>query len=186
MPSPTITHFLLFEVSRNRFALPVDAVREVLPMVALAQVSGAPRFVAGYLDVFPDEPPLPVLRLDALLDLPRDDAVPGTNTPLVVCRKTDDPPAVALIARRVEGIISASPSPLSEDAATFNGCVTGLVGSGEGESAALVLSLPGLLLEEEKARLRLFARIAAERRAAVRDPGEEAESNQLSTSGEVR
>lgn len=42
--------FLLFQLGSDRYALPAPSVAEVLPLVALKEIPGAPRGVAGLID----------------------------------------------------------------------------------------------------------------------------------------
>lgn len=56
--------FLLFQLGSDRYALAASQVAEVLPLVALKALPGAPRGVAGLLDYRGD--PVPVIDLGAL------------------------------------------------------------------------------------------------------------------------
>lgn len=56
--------FILFQLGGDRYALPAREVAEVLPLVSLKEIPGAPRGVAGVMDY--RGAPLPVLDLSAL------------------------------------------------------------------------------------------------------------------------
>lgn len=56
--------FILFQLGADRYALPARDVAEVLPLVTLKEIPGAPRGVAGVMDY--RGAPLPVLDLSAL------------------------------------------------------------------------------------------------------------------------
>lgn len=56
--------FLLFQLGSDRYAMPARDVAEVLPLVALKEVPGAPRGVAGLMDY--RGAPVPVIDLTAL------------------------------------------------------------------------------------------------------------------------
>jgi chemotaxis-related protein WspB len=56
--------FLLFQIGSERYALPVQRVAEVLPLVALKTIPGAPKGVAGVFDY--RGAPVPVIDLSAL------------------------------------------------------------------------------------------------------------------------
>ena len=56
--------FLLFQLGQDRYALEAGLVVEVLPLVALKGLPGAPRGVAGLVDY--RGTPIPVLDLNAL------------------------------------------------------------------------------------------------------------------------
>jgi chemotaxis-related protein WspB len=56
--------FLLFQLGSDRYALAAREVAEVLPLVALKEIPGAPRGVAGLIDY--RGVPVPVVDLNAL------------------------------------------------------------------------------------------------------------------------
>lgn len=56
--------FILFQLGADRYALPARDVAEVLPLVTLKEIPGAPRGVAGLMDY--RGAPLPVIDLSAL------------------------------------------------------------------------------------------------------------------------
>jgi chemotaxis-related protein WspB len=56
--------FLLFQLGKDRYALPTREVAEVLPLVALKQIPAAPSWVAGLFNYHGT--PVPVIDLNAL------------------------------------------------------------------------------------------------------------------------
>lgn len=42
--------YLIFLLADRMYAVPVEAVQEIVPMAELAQTAGAPSFLAGFLD----------------------------------------------------------------------------------------------------------------------------------------
>jgi chemotaxis-related protein WspB len=56
--------FLLFALGSDRYALPARDVTEVLPLVALKEIPGAPNGIAGLMDY--RGTPVPVVDLNAL------------------------------------------------------------------------------------------------------------------------
>lgn len=160
--------YLVFEISEEVFALPVDAVAEVLPMVTLVPVPSQPPFVQGFLDWQDGTAPLPVLRLDILLRLNRSTEVPGLHTPILALRGAN---AFGLLVERVRELVLAVPQASNGEATmqqnSFNGCVSGLLPLAESGKSASLLSVERLLLVEERERLDAFAAMAEERRAIL-------------------
>lgn len=182
--SQNMSHsFLILEISHQTFAIPVSRIREILPMVALLPTPGLPPFVAGWLEIDAiDEESggsemraLPVVRLDALLQLATDTRVPGLHTPILIVRSDSDAAAsagrtaIGLLVERVREIVSVGADAVqpARETATFNGCVEGLLFLSEKDVAIPILSRDRLLMSEEWERLAAFARIAEERRVAL-------------------
>ena len=156
--------YLVFETSGEVFALPIDAVAEVLPMVTLVPVPSQPSFVQGFLDWQDGTTPLAVLRLDALFRLPRPAEVPELHTPILVLRSARP---FALLVERVRGLVLAVSKETALQQNSFNGCVVGLLPLAESDKTASILSVDRLLLVEERERLDVFAALAEERRAVL-------------------
>jgi purine-binding chemotaxis protein CheW len=84
-PGPTAEPWVVFALDRCEYALPVSAVVEVLPMVALTPVPDARLVLAGLLNL--RGAVLPALYGRELLHLPG--RSPDLNTPILVARADD-------------------------------------------------------------------------------------------------
>lgn len=89
-----------FVAADRHFALEVDEVLEVVPMVALIPVLGARDWLAGQLDLHGLMVPVVDLRL--LLGLPR--LEPGLGTPLVLTRSSAGP--IGVIVDEVGDVVA--------------------------------------------------------------------------------
>lgn len=157
-----------FALSGSDLALPLGAVREVVPMASLLRPPGLPHALEGLLRLGDVPEPVPVLRLDRLFGLPEAD-VPGLHTPIVLMRRGEDTPGerlLGLLVERAHGIVDVAPGAMAElpPASVFADCAPAQVALPGGGSAAL-LSPERLLLREERERLDSFLR-EAERRGA--------------------
>jgi purine-binding chemotaxis protein CheW len=143
------------------YALPVAAVREIVPMAELARVAGGPSFLAGFLDIGGDL--IAVVSLRRLFKLP--DKSRELYTPIVILKAV--PQRVALEVDAVQEIADIT----DEDAAVLgDGCVLNdfaLAAVRREGRTVLLLSPERLLLEEERRRVAELADMARDRRAAV-------------------
>lgn len=100
---------LVLQLGPDRYALPARDIIEVLPLVALKSLPGAPRGVAGLLDYRGTA--MPVVDLSALaLDRP---AAPRVSTRLLIVRYT--PPhgserLLGLLAERTTEMMKRDPA----------------------------------------------------------------------------
>jgi purine-binding chemotaxis protein CheW len=142
--------FLLFEVHKQGYGLPIHDVREVVPMVRLWHYPGLPAVVAGFLNL--GGIAVPVLRPDRLFGTP--ELVPGMYTPLLILRHPDS--QLALMAEKVQQLVTVPDEDIMPVTGThsFNDCVEGFV-SVAGR-VVLILTADRLLLEKEHQSLAEF------------------------------
>jgi purine-binding chemotaxis protein CheW len=145
----------LFELAGERFGVPLESVREVVPMAALAHPPSMPAILEGFLNLRGTA--LPVLRVARVLGLPQDPL--DLRTPLLVMR--GDP--LALLVNRVEGIAGFRDTSLLALRASesFNGCVEGRLTTAG--ATVHLLSPSRLLLEKERQVLSAFREAEAAR-----------------------
>lgn len=136
---------VIFEVGNARCALPLESVREVLHMAALARSPGLPPILPGFLNL--DGASVPVIDVARLFDLPAEE--PGLYTPLVVLREA----SFALLVDAVPGTHFGDAADLIpvDEAKTINRCVTAEVETAHGP--AHLLAIDRILLEEERQRI---------------------------------
>ena len=138
-----------FRLAGARFALPVEAVAEVVPVAALGRPPELPAVVEGLLNLAGEA--VPVLRLDRLLGLA--DGRYGLGASILVLKGL---PLTALLVEHVDAVLAAADLAVLPVAAdrSFNGCVAAQLEAGD---AVLHLLVPErLLLEEERRRLAAF------------------------------
>ena len=75
-------NLLIFQTSGMDCALPVESVREIVPMAMLSEPPGLPSGMAGFLNL--RGVAIPIVHLDRLFNLP--EQRPGLNTPMIVLR----------------------------------------------------------------------------------------------------
>ena len=136
--------FLVFRLPGADCALPMAALREIVPMASLSRPPGLPSLLEGFLNL--GGTAVPVVRLDRLLDLP--ELALGLYTPLLVLRTSED--RVALLVESVRGIVAVSSDDIRAgyDGGSFNDCVEGEITVGD--RVVHLLSLERLLLEKER------------------------------------
>jgi purine-binding chemotaxis protein CheW len=135
---------VLFHVSGQAYALPLDAVQEVLPMAELSRPPASPAALAGLLNL--EGELVAVIRLSHLFGLP---ARPTElYTPLLLLKSAQ--PQLALLVDQVDRIVA-----LDEDAVTplpesqsVNDCVVGLIEFEQ--QSVLLLDVPRILLARER------------------------------------
>jgi purine-binding chemotaxis protein CheW len=156
-PGESPLGLLAFRLAGQLCALPLEKVREILPMPRLARPPGLPSLLEGFLNL--GGMALPVLRLDQLFALPP--LQPGLYTPLLVLRDPDPP--LALLVEQVEAVLSVPGEALLpvREGHAFNDCATAEVALG-GRTLHL-LSPERLLLREERQRLAELQAMAQQR-----------------------
>jgi len=156
---PSIPQTLVtFRLGGEGFALPVDDVREVVPIALLARPPHLPPMIEGILNL--RGVAVPVLRLDRLLG--RADIAFGLEASILIMR---DQPPLGLLVGPVDAVSGAERfqlMPLEADQ-SFNGLLAGELISPN--TSAHLLSWPNLLLEAERARLAEFCARAQTRLA---------------------
>lgn len=134
---------VVFQVADQQYAVSSGDVAEILPMAELQSAPGAPKLLAGFLNLAGEL--IPVIRLHHLFGLP--EATREIWTPLVILRNT---------GRRLGVIVDSVSRTLAIDEKMIlplprqrvaNECVIGIVRSNNGSLS--VLSPEQLLLQEE-------------------------------------
>jgi purine-binding chemotaxis protein CheW len=140
---------VVFRLGRQLVAMPVAAVREVVPIAWLSKPIQMPSVVEGILNL--GGVAVAVLRLDRLLGI--DDSRVNLDSSILVMRGGS---SFGLLVDRVEFVRRLSDFHLAPvgDSQSFNGCVTGEL-TGNGDAIPLV-SWDLLLVEEERVRLAEF------------------------------
>jgi purine-binding chemotaxis protein CheW len=141
---PDAFRVCLFQLARERFALRLESVSEIVPMAALSRPPSMPSILEGFLNLGGQA--LPVLKLAELLGLSQ--ARLELHTPLIIVRGRAAP--FALLVNRVLGIVPVPAGGLVAiaPADSFNGCVEGRLTLGD--DTAHLLSIDRLLLEKEQ------------------------------------
>lgn len=147
--------FLILRIGDTRLALPMTAVREVLPMLPIDASPGLPAPVLGF--VLLQGVPVPVLAPLLLLDpAGRIDAI-GLFSHLV--RLRDDGPC--LLVDRAEDVVGGTVAPV-DPGQSLNAAIIGELSVGD--DIAHVVAPDRLLLDSERAILAAL-RVAAAARA---------------------
>jgi len=108
MPADSVK-LLVFQIGGEMCALRVEAVREIVPMAALAKPPGRPSVLEGFLNL--RGVATAVVRLDRLYDLPAADAGLGARLIVLRDRQAGLPPA-ALLAESVDEIVEVAAEAL--------------------------------------------------------------------------
>lgn len=150
---------VVFQVGGDSFAMPVDAVAEVVPIAWLARPPHMPAIVYGILNL--GGVAIPVLRSDRLLGMA--DSAFGLDASILVMKGGSVP--LGLLVGHIEGVRPASVfqvMPLA-DRQSFQGCLAAEL-DGPGGTIHLV-AWDKVLLEEERLRLDQFQRQTQDRLA---------------------
>ena len=139
---------LVFEIAGDAFAVPLDAVGEILPLPLLSRPPGIPSLLEGFLNLGGQAiPVLNALRLFHLESRP-----PGPHAHLIVLKKMTGTP-LAILADRTAGteeVSVESVMPVGRNH-SFNDCLEG--DARVGKQNVHILSVEKLLLEEERRRI---------------------------------
>jgi purine-binding chemotaxis protein CheW len=149
---------LIFHLGGRLAALPFENVERIAPMAQLARPPASPSPLEGILNLAGR--PVPVLRLDRLLQLP--EQRPGLYSMLIVLKGISNG-RIALLVDRVSEVLSVAASallPVGEED-SFNACAEAVV-SVRGQTIHL-LSPARLLLEKERETLSEFQAMAEQR-----------------------
>lgn len=149
-----------FRLDRMVLALPVETLREVVPIARLHHPPELPTFVHGILNLGGEA--LPVLRLDRLLGVPECEY--GLDASILVMR--GEPP-LGLLVSHVDAVRAVQPQDVLDvpSEQSLNGCITALLAGPGGDSH--LLSWETLILAEERLRIAEFAERAAARLAGL-------------------
>lgn len=168
MAGPDLSGVIAFRLCGQGFGLPVDRVREVVPIAWLDRPPQLPSLVRGILNLGGQA--VPVLRLDRLLGL--GDGSFGLDASILVMRPGEGASApLGLLVEHVDSVRPAdefSPMGLVPEH-SFNGCLVDSLGR-DGQVVHL-LSWERLLLEQERDRLNEFQALLQLRLADITDSG---------------
>ena len=142
---------LVFQIGGECCALRVEAVREILPMAALAKPPGRPSALEGFLNLRGIA--TAVVRLDRLFDLPAAEA--GPNARLIVLRNRQAG-AAAFLVESVDEIVDVPAGALLPvpEHNCFNDASEAMVALGE--RAAHLLRPERVLIESERRSIEEF------------------------------
>lgn len=159
---------LLFNTAAADLALPLAAVREVLPCPLLRRAPGMPWMLAGLFTL--DGRTAAVLHLAHLLGMERlpapEERPPGLYAPLIRLRDGAGDDRLLLVDRVHDLVRAAAIRPLPAHG-SFNDAVTGLVDWGGGNWH--LLDAARLLLAQEQGAVAEFTRLAGARLARLED-----------------
>ncbi|MEH3038960.1 MAG: chemotaxis protein CheW [Sphingomonas paucimobilis] len=149
-----IASFLILRTGDTRLALPMTAVREVLPLLPIDAPPGLPRPLLGFVTL--QGQPVPVLAPRLLLDPQEQLGRIDLSAHLV--RLRDD---VCLLVDRAEDVATGEVGPV-DPGHSLNDAIVGELALGNG--VVHVVAPDRLLLEGERAILAELTAAAAERR----------------------
>jgi purine-binding chemotaxis protein CheW len=149
--SMNASQYLIFDLSNQACALPLSAVRRILPMALLSTPPSPPPFLEGILNWKGEA--IPVIRASRLFQLP--DVPLERYTPLILLKK-EPMNHVALLADRIRAILDVPPDQLSAAPPdhSLKDCVVATF-TGDGQTV-FALSPDQLLLKEESLRVDHF------------------------------
>lgn len=159
-----MSEVLVFELDGSSFAIPLAAVREILPLPLLSNPPGLPSLLAGFLNLGGQA--IPVLNLKRLFGGP--DSGSGPYSHIVVLRETSA--SLGLLVDRSAGTVALSPESLMpvSHGQSLNDCVE--AGARIGNQTAHVLSVERLLLKQEQARVAELQAMEQERLRRLAEP----------------
>jgi chemotaxis-related protein WspB len=141
---------LLFHIGRERYALPLASIGQVLPAARLKSLPGAPHYVPGLLELHGE--PVPVIDLSRLAGSPPDAVRYDTRILLVEIEALGRRRRLGLKAERVAGVAELDDPLLGAGVAA----APWLGGLASLEAGMVQLLDPARLLAPEVERL-LFA-----------------------------
>ncbi|MGT2512911.1 chemotaxis protein CheW [Sphingomonas panni] len=146
--------FLILRIGNTRLALPMTAVREVLPLLPIDAPPGLPRPLLGFVTL--QGRPVPVLAPHLLLDPHA--PLAGIDLFAHLVRLRDD---ICLLVDRAEDVVTGAVGPLAPGH-SLNAAITGELPLADGE-VAHVVAVDRLLLDGERATLAALTAAAATR-----------------------
>jgi purine-binding chemotaxis protein CheW len=154
---------VVFEVSGYSCGLPLEQVREIVPMCDLARPPGLPPLLEGLLNLRGEI--TPVIRMDRLFGLPP--IVFRRHTQLVVLQGAAP---LALLSDAVRNIAPVEPADiLACEDSVFNDCLAGVLPAAHGPIH--LLHAERLLLAQEKRRVSELQQLAQRRLAELEEVG---------------
>ena len=165
MVSDKPQRLLVFEIAGDAFAVPLDAVGEILPLPLLSRPPGIPSLLEGFLNLGGQA--IPVLNALRLFHL--ESRLPGLHAHLLVLKnKTGTPPAILVDrAAGTEEVAGESVMPVGRNH-SFNDYLEGDVRIGR--QTIHILSIEKLLLEEERRRIAELQAMEQERLRQLEAP----------------
>lgn len=162
-----ISGIVVFRLGGQGFGLPVEDVREVVPVAWLDRPPHLSAMVEGVLNLGGQA--IPVLRLDRLLGL--EDGRYGLDASILVMRALEREGTLGLLVEHVDGVRRLEDlSPLGlPPGQSFNDCLAEVL-EGEGRTFGL-LAWERILLEQERARLAEFQQRVQDRLTELADAG---------------
>jgi purine-binding chemotaxis protein CheW len=149
--------FLILRIAETRLALPVAAVREVLPLLPIAGTPGMPRPLIGFVGLRGTMVPV----LAPLLLLDPDAGIEAVDLFAHLVRLHGDDDAPCLLVDRVEDVAGGTVGAV-DPGHSLNGVITGELTFGE--TQAHIVDPSRLLLAGERAAIARLAAAAAARR----------------------
>lgn len=155
---------LMARVEQHRFAFRLEDVREVLLLPQLEHRAGDMKLIEGWLRL--GEEKFPTLSLAGILGLGEEP--PDVSDHLVL---TNSSPTVAWRVRRVEGLAQLSWEDLKlvEHTAEATPCYVAQFDPDDGPTT-LLLNVSGLLMVEEKERLKCVEEKRSQRLEKLKGP----------------
>jgi len=147
--------FLILRIGDTRLALPMAAVREVLPLLPIEAPPGLPRPLLGFVTL--QGAPVPVLAPRLLLD--PHERTGGIDLSAHLVRLRD---GACLLVDRAEDVASGNVGPL-DPGHSLNDAITGELTLADG-NVVHVVAPDRLLLDGERVMLAKLTAAAAERR----------------------
>ncbi|WP_439543334.1 chemotaxis protein CheW [Hyphomicrobium sp.] len=143
-----MTQFVTLGIDRETFALPVEAVREILDMCEISKLPNAPPQLLGMIDV--RGAAVPVIDLRTKFGLPRIDSTPNTRILVLEFVAQGRKTSIGLVADRVFEVTGLDGDRL--DPAPETGCrwqSDHIAGIGRrGDRFVVVLDLARLLADD--------------------------------------
>ncbi|HEX3997932.1 MAG TPA: chemotaxis protein CheW [Pirellulales bacterium] len=138
---------VILSIGQQRYAIPLAAVQEVLPLSVLSRPPRMPLILDGFLHL--GETAVAVVNLPRLFNLP--DAPTALYTPILLLRGS--PPPIALKVDRVLGVVWVSDDAKMrlDDRDGCNGCLQGVAIIDD--RVVIILSPQQILLSQETERL---------------------------------
>ncbi len=146
--------FLILRIGDTRLALPMAAVREVLPMLPIDAAPGLPRPLLGFVTL--QDRPVPVLAPELLLDPQARVGAIALFAHLVRLRD-----GLCLLVDRAEDVVQGDVAPL-DPTHSLNAAIVGELTLADGTSAHVVAP-DRLLLDAERAVLATLTAAATAR-----------------------
>lgn len=172
---------LIFHLGARYFALPVDGVIQVIPMLRLAPLPEAGRIVEGFANIHGEI--VPVLSMHRHLGLPY--AAPMLNSPIILIRANEQ--TLGLLVDEVDDIVQIMPGQVtSADAMMPDGLESpsALQGAAYLDGRVVFLLNPERLLRPGQARaLNKAIRVLLAKAGVPEDGSQKSEAGRVTKGG---